>query len=68
MPNLKISRRNTIQATGCQSLEALSVILYHLAFHVTRIEWVWLFHRTRMSFGYGATGLGRQKKQLIGVT
>lgn len=30
MPNLKISRRNTIQATGVQDLRALGAILQHL--------------------------------------
>jgi hypothetical protein len=30
MPNLKISTRNTIQATGCQNMEVLSEILYYL--------------------------------------
>ena len=30
MPNLKISGRNTIQATGCQNMEVLSQILGYL--------------------------------------
>lgn len=30
MPNLKISNRNTIQATGCQNMEVLSEILHYL--------------------------------------
>ena len=30
MPNLKISNRNTIQATGCQDMEVLSGILHFL--------------------------------------
>lgn len=31
MPNLKISRRNTVQATGCQDMESFGRILHYLS-------------------------------------